>query len=371
MKAQFTKSDLLAALQSVRAAVGDGTLPILSHVLIQPKAEATRITATDLDLRATTTLKGKVEESAAFTVHADTLLGLVSRVVESESPITISGKPADGRVTFSANGSQKFRGTLPVLPAADFPKEAKAKGDHVFKAKSAELKAALRKVVGVAPREDGRRYLTGVLFELLDNTLTLVATDSHRLAKEQVTVETSEKFSGEFLVPAKTADIICRNLPAGDETVEVSLDAKFISTEAGDTTLRSQLIAEKFPNYKYVIPKDFDQTATFNRAELMQALRVVSVFTDAANPRVLLNIDKDAAKVTAEYADKGEGEAAASVEYAGAPVAIAFNVSYLLDALSAVDTDRVVMKFISPKNPAVFQATGETAGLHVIMPMRA
>lgn len=371
MKAQFTKSDLLSALQKVRAAVGDGTLPILSHVLFTPKPDGTKITATDLDLRATTTLKGKVEESSAFTVHADTLLGLVSRVVDSDSPITISGKPSDGRVTFTANGTQKFRGTLPVLPAADFPKEAKAKGDVSFKVKSVELKSALRRVVGVAPRDDGRRYLTGVLFELAEKTLTLVATDSHRLALEKVAVESPEKIAGEYLVPARAADILCRALSATEDVVDVSLDAKFIAAEAGDTVLRSQLIGEKFPNYKGVVPTSFNDTATFDRAELTQALRVVSVFTDANNPRATLTIDKGVTKVEAVYADRGEGEATATAEYTGSPVTIAFNVSYLLDALSGIETEKIVMNFNGEKNPAVFKATGETGGLHVIMPMRA
>jgi len=371
MKAQFTKSNLLTALQNVRAAVGDGTLPILSHVLITPKNGETKITATDLDLRATTTLKGGVEDPTAFTVHADTLLGLVSRVADPEATITITGKPSEGRVAFSANGSQKFRGALPVLAAADFPKEAKTRDDYTFKAKSCELKNALRKVVGIVSREDGRRYLTGVLFELSEKTLTLVSTDSHRLAVSKVSIETDEEKSGEFLVPGRAADTISRALSTGDEAVDISLDAKFVAVDAGNTAYRSNLIAEKFPAYKNIIPKNFESDVTFNRAELIQALRVTGVFTDANNPRVTLTIDKETAKLTTENADKGEGEATVSSEYAGASVAIAFNVAYMLDALSNIDTDKVVMRINGPKNPCLFKSPNGSNYIHIVMPMRA
>lgn len=370
MKAQFSKEALAHALQKVRGAVDEQTpLPILTNVLLEAREGKSRLTGTNLDLRITVTLNGTVSEKAEFAIPAKTLGDLVSRLADPESSLVLSGDVQKGQIHVTAVGKQKFTGNLPVLSKDDFPKAAKLEGEVKLSVPAKQLLAGLRRTVVAAANEDGRRYLTGVLFDLEGSDLKLVATDSHRLAFVRIGVD--GKFQKrEFLVPIRSAQELIRCLPEDDSSIALTFTERVAVFSTDGLTLQTQLIAEKFPNYAQVIPKEFETDFRVDVVELTQALRLISVFTDSQNPRVTFKLDSSSLKLSAASQDRGSGDATVEVKYKGSPMELAFNVSYCMDAISQISTPDVQVRVITPKNPCVFLSPEDPTHLHVIMPMR-
>ncbi len=371
MKAQFSKEALAHALQKVRGAIDEQTpLPILTNVLIEAKDGKSRLTGTNLDLRVTVTLNGSVSEKGDLAVPAKTLGDLVSRLADPEGSLVLSGDAQKGQIHVAAVGKQKFSGNLPALSRDDFPKAAKLEGEIKLSVPAQSLLQGLRRTAVAAAKEDGRRYLTGVLFDLDGGDLKLVATDSHRLAFVKIPVE--GKFQKkEFLVPIRSALELIRCLPADDSAVLLTLTDRVGVFSTEGLTLQTQLIAEKFPNYEQVIPREFETDFRLDATQLTQALRLVSVFTDSQNPRVTFKLDSGAAlKISAVSQDRGSGDATVEVKYAGSPMELAFNGAYCMDAISQISTPEVQVRIITAKNPCVFRSPDDNSHLHVIMPMR-
>ncbi len=370
MKAQFSKESLTHALQKVRGAVDEQTpLPILTNVLLEAREGKSRLTGTNLDLRITVELKSSVSEKADLAIPAKTLGDLVSRLADPEASIVLSGDVQKGQIHVAAVGKQKFTGSLPVLSKDDFPKAAKLEGEVKLSVLAKELLQGLRRTVVAAAADDGRRYLTGVLFDLEGSHLKLVSTDSHRLAFVRLGVE--GKFQKkEFLVPIRSAQELIRCLPEDDSSVALTFTERVALFSSEGLTLQTQLIAEKFPNYAQVIPKEFDNDFSVNVTELSQALGLVSVFTDNQNPRVLFKLESSALKLSGASQDRGSGDATLEVKYSGSPMELAFNVHYCMDAISQISTPDVEVRVITPKNPCLFRSPKDDSHLHVIMPMR-
>lgn len=370
MKSQFAKEALAHALQKVRGAVDEQTpLPILTNVLLEARDGKSRLTGTNLDLRITVSLNSSSTDKADLAIPAKTLGDIVSRLADPESSIVLSGDVQKGQIHVAAVGKQKFSANIPVLSKDDFPKAAKLEGEVKLSVPAQELLKGLRRTVVAAAVEDGRRYLTGVLFDLEGSDLKLVSTDSHRLAFVKIGVD--GKFQKrEFLVPIRSAQELIKCLPDDDSAVALTFTERVAVFSTEGLTLQTQLIAEKFPNYAQVIPKEFETDFRVNVTEFMQALRLVSVFTDSQNPRVTIKLDPSSLKVSATSQDRGSGDATVEAKYSGTPMELAFNVSYCMDALSQIATEDVQVRIITPKNPCVFRCPDNNSHLHVIMPMR-
>lgn len=370
MKAQFTKETLSHALQKVRGAVDEQTpLPILTNVLLEARDGKSRLTGTNLDLRITVSLNASVTEKGDLAIPAKTLGDLVSRLADPEASLVLSGDPQKGQIHVAAVGKQKFSGNLPSLAKDDFPKAAKLEGEVKLSVPAKDLLSGLRRTAVAAAVEDGRRYLTGVLFDLDGSDLKLVATDSHRLAFVRIGV--GGKFQKrEFLVPIRSVQELIRCIPSDDSSVTLTFTERVAIFATDGLSLQTQLIAEKFPNYAQVIPKEFETHFSANVSDLMQALRLISVFCDNQNPRVTFKLDSSSAKLSTVSQDRGSGDATVDIKYAGSPIELAFNVYYCMDAISQVSTPEVQIRVITPKNPCVFRSPEDNSHLHVIMPMR-
>lgn len=370
MKAQFSKEALAHALQKVRGAVDEQTpLPILTNILLEARDGKSRLTGTNLDLRVTVTLNASVSDKGDIAIPAKTLGDLVSRLADPEASLVLSGDAQKGQIHVSAVGKQKFTGSLPVLSKDDFPKAAKLEGEVKLSVPAQELLMGLRRTAVAAASEDGRRYLTGVLFDLDGSNLNLVSTDSHRLAFVKIGVD--GKFQKrEFLVPLRSVQELIRCLPDEESNVALTFTERVAIFSTEGLTIQTQLIAEKFPNYAQVIPKEFETDFRANVTELSQALRLISVFTDSQNPRITFKVEGSTMKLSAVSQDRGSGDATVEVKYSGSPMELAFNVSYCADAISQITTPEVQVRVITPKNPCVFRSPDDNSHIHVIMPMR-
>jgi len=370
MEFSVKKFDLLEELELTQGVVErKTTIPILSNLLFVAKGGRLSITATDLELSIRTSCEAKVKKDGAGTIPAKKLLELV-RLLPDDDDIRFKllenhwVQVQSGRRNYKMVGMSKDN--FPALP--EFP-------HALVKIPARILADSIAKTIFAISLEESRYTLNGALLVLKPGSLTMVATDGHRLAL----VETDHKFEGfssetRVLVPKKAmAEIQRLAVEAGEEaTVDFGQDESHLFFQFGGRLLTARKLTGQFPNYEAVLPRDANKTVAIERDELQTALRRVSSLADARSHAIKFTLAKEGIEISASSPEYGEAKEAIEKEFKGDPVSIGFNAQYLLDFLAA-----------APDGPIGFelkdeQSAGQLRPLvgdslryrYVVMPMR-
>jgi DNA polymerase-3 subunit beta len=235
-----------------------------------------------------------------------------------------------------------------------------------------KLRSMLRKTSFAISTDETRFVLNGIYFSLKEHKITMVATDGRRLALVDEEVDIPVESDGEFIVPTKAINELNRLLTTGGQ-VEVKFtenQAAFdLQNEKGFSILIiSKLIEGNYPNYRQVIPTETKERIALGREELLHALRRAEIMTNEKSNSVKLTFAKNNLAITANTPEIGEGRESIAINYKGPDVAIAFNPSYLMDPLKALENDEVYLELIDELSPGVLKINGPF--LYVLMPMR-
>ena len=361
---------LLNALQSVSGIVERRhTLPILANVLLRKNGGEIEFTTSDLEIQVRTrdTFDG---DAASFstTVGARKLIDILRSL------------PADQIVTLSANQNKltlqggKSRFTLQTMPSDDFPlvQEAADFGP-VFKVPQATLKTLINQVHFAMAVHDIRYYLNGILFVAEGKTLTLVATDGHRLALAQATLDT-EIPKQEVILPRKTVLELQRLLKDDKGNDDSTIELRFAGNQAkfsfSGMEFVTKLVEGKFPDYNRVIPKNHKNHITLGRAPLLSSLQRAAILTSEKFKGVRVNIEPGTLRIASSNAEQEEAKEEIEIDYGGDSIEIGFNVTYLMDALSNISAEMIKLE-LQDTNSSVLITVPEQAGFkYVVMPMR-
>jgi len=366
MKTIIKREDLLDPLQKVIGAVErKQTLPILGHVLLQSRDGHTHLTATDLEIELTASLNDlKSDEDFSTTLPARKLLDIVKALPE-QSEITLSTE--DGKIRITA-GRSRF--TLGSLQANDFPRIDDINPHSRFTLPQKVLKKLIDKTAFAMALQDVRYYLNGMLMELGDNGIRLVATDGHRLALSEEPGNIGINADRQLIIPRKGVLELGRLLSNDDGDAEVLISQNHIRVQTDDLVFTSKLIDGKFPDYNRVIPQDGNQLMTVERDVLKQSLHRISILSNEKYRGINLTLDENTLGIKAHNPDQEEAEEEISVEYTGVPMEIGFNVTYLLDVLSVLDSEKVLVKLMDPNSSCIITASDNDNFRYVVMPMR-
>ena len=361
-----TQDKVLAVLQSVSGIVERRhTLPILANVLIRKTGNALQLTTSDLEIQIRTTaeLGGDVGDFTT-TVGARKLIDILKTM------------PADQTVSLESSQSKlilkggKSRFTLQSLPAEDFPlvQESPAFGP-AFSVPQKVLKGLLGQVSFAMAVQDIRYYLNGILFVAEGNTLSLVATDGHRLAfaSAQLDVEVPKQ---EVILPRKTVLELQRLLSDADGAIEMQFannQAKFCF---GGMEFVTKLVEGKFPDYNRVIPKNHHNSVILGRAPLLASLQRTAIMTSDKFKGVRLNIEPGTLRVASNNAEQEEAVDELDIDYGGDSIEIGFNVTYLLDALANMGQEMVKIDLADGNSSALVTIPENDSFKYVVMPMR-
>jgi len=361
---------LLSALQSVSGIVERRhTLPILANVLLRKNGGEIEFTTSDLEIQVRTrdTFDG---DAASFstTVGARKLIDILRSL------------PADQVVTLSANQNKltlqggKSRFTLQTMPSDDFPlvQEAADFGP-VFKVPQATLKNLINQVHFAMAVHDIRYYLNGILFVAEGKTLTLVATDGHRLALAYATLDT-EIPKQEVILPRKTVLELQRLLKDDKANEDSTIELRFAGNQAkfsfSGMEFVTKLVEGKFPDYNRVIPKNHKNHITLGRAPLLSSLQRAAILTSEKFKGVRVNIEPGTLRIASSNAEQEEAKEEIEIDYGGDTIEIGFNVTYLMDALSNMSAEMIKLE-LQDTNSSVLITVPEQAGFkYVVMPMR-
>lgn len=365
---------ILAALQSVSGIVERRhTLPILANVLIRKNGPALELITSDLEIQIRTTAElGGDEGSYATTVGAKKLGDILKSL------------PGDQTVSLTANQNKltlqggKSRFTLQTLPAEDFPlvQEAADFGP-AFSIPQKTLKMLISQVHFAMAVHDIRYYLNGILFVAEGKTLTLVATDGHRLALSQATLDV-EMPKQEVILPRKTVLELQRLLKddgkGKDGEEEQLIEMRFAGNQAkfsfGGLEFVTKLVEGKFPDYNRVIPKNHKNHITLGRATLLASLQRAAILTSEKFKGVRMNFAPGLLGIASSNAEQEEAKEELEIDYGGDSFEIGFNVGYLMDVLANMSQDMVTVSLQDANSSALITNPEYEGFKYVVMPMR-
>jgi len=326
-----SKFDLLRELTATQGVVErKTTIPILSNYLFEASADKLSLTATDLDLSLRTSCNAKVKREGSCTIPARKLYDYVKLLPDAEITIKLLENHwvslRCGRSNTKMVGMAKSNfPSLPVFPTAG-----------VVKIPAQVLRAMIAKTGFAIASEESRYTLNGALMVLKPESITMVATDGHRLAHIERGGEKFEGISGELktLIPKKAMDELKSLVDSTDvETIEFAKDESTLFFRIGPRLLTSRQLTGQFPNFEAVLPKDNNKLVSLNGDDFSAAIQRVAQFSDERSRAVRLRLEKGELKLSASSTETGESEDSMETPFNGDGLTIGFNAVYLLDFL--------------------------------------
>lgn len=365
MKFTISRETLLKPLQLVSGVVERRqTLPILSNLLIQSTGDSLNITATDQEVEIITSIKTKVDEPGEITIPARKLLDICKT------------SPEGAQLTFKIDGdrarllSERSRFLLSTLPAADFPITPDFDVIAEFEISQRELKKLIDRTQFSMAQQDVRKYLNGLLIEVIDDMLVSVATDGHRLSYCRMKTKNIKSKSFQAIIPRKGIQELSRLLSDSDNVAKIKIGSNSISLELDDIKFTSKLIEGKFPDYERLILSNPGINVFADREALRQALVRTSILSNEKYRGIRFSVTNNKLSIQAHNPEKEEAEEEMEVEYSGDDIEIGFNVNYLLDALSAISEETVQISMIDQNSSCLLQQPENSNCKYIIMPMR-
>ena len=357
---------LLEALQSVAGIVERRhTLPILANVLLRKNDASVELTTSDLEIQVRTRAElGGDSGSFSTTVGARKLIDIL-RALPADQVVTLSA--AQSKLTLQAG---KSRFTLQTLPAEDFPlvNEAADFGP-AFSVPQKVLRNLVNQVHFAMAVHDIRYYLNGILFIAEGRTLTLVATDGHRLALAQALLD-NEVPKQEVILPRKTVLELLRLLRDEDTPIEMQFAGNQARFSFSGMEFVTKLVEGKFPDFNRVIPKNHKNSVILGRAPLLASLQRAAILTSEKFKGVRINIEPGSLRIASSNAEQEEAKEELEIDYGGDAIEIGFNVTYLMDALANMSCEMVKLELQDTAASALFTVPDQPGFKYVVMPMR-
>jgi len=367
MELVVRKNDLLKELSLLQGIVErKNTIPILANVLIDATKDSVSLLATDLDVGLRSKCEATVKKPGTLTLPAKKLFEIVSALPETE--IRIEEEKGGKSVTIAAD---RFESRMQTLPASEFPTPPEDAGKTEATLPGAALKRMISHTRFAITSEDTRYFLNGAQLVLRGDSMSMVATDGHRLAFISVHESPGAGVKSEVLLPRKTLNEVARLIDGGD-AVEFSQGENHLFFKVGGRLLISRKIDANFPAYERVIPKTNDKKIEFDRDRLAAAVRRVRLLSNERSKAVKFVLGKDQVEITSSTPEVGEAHEVLAVEYDGGTLQICFNADYVDNFLSVVETEGVQLEFKDEMSQAVVKPIGAEGYdyTYVIMPMR-
>jgi DNA polymerase-3 subunit beta len=369
MEITVSKFELLRELTATQGVVErKTTIPILSNYLFEASGDKLSLTATDLDLSLRTSCNAKVKKEGACTIPARKLYDYVRLLPDADITIRlldnhwVSIRCGRSNTKMVGMAKSNFPG-LPVFPSAG-----------AIKIPAAVLRSMIAKTGFAIASEESRYTLNGALMVLKPESITMVATDGHRLAHVERTGEKFDGVSGEMktLIPKKAMDELKSLLDSDIETIDFAKDESTLFFRVGPRLLTSRQLTGQFPNYEAVLPKDISKSIALHGEELGAAIARVAQFADERSRAVRLRLEKSELKISASSTETGESEDSIEIAYDGDPMAIGFNAQYLMDFIKATGSGEVKLELKDAQSAGQLRpAEGEDYKYrYIVMPMR-
>jgi DNA polymerase III subunit beta len=366
MKFVVSREALLKPLQLVAGVVERRqTMAVLSNVLVVVHGDQLSLTGTDLEVE----IVGRVHleamgQSGEITLPARKLLDICKSIQDGAK---IEFILEDQRVIVKS-GRSRF--TLSTLPAQDFPNVEDTPGSLRFSCAQQDIKRLIERTAFAMAQQDVRYYLNGMLWEVRQDQLRVVATDGHRMAMCTRAVAVNTEEVTQAILPRKGVLELSRLLEDSSAQVEVTLSANNIRVISPEYTFTSKLVDGKFPEYDRVLPRGGNKVIIGSRLELKQAFGRTSILSNEKYRGVRLLLSDGLLTIIANNPEQEEAEEQVVVNYRGDSLEVGFNVSYLLDVTNVIENDEIKITLSDSNSSALLEEPDSSDSQYVVMPMR-
>jgi DNA polymerase-3 subunit beta len=375
MQFTVTRQNLHQGLAAVSASIPTKTtLPVLSNILLETDEDGIWMSGTDLDVSIRVKVPADVKEAGSLTAPGKKLQEITREL--PDQPVEISTRSDQielscGHARFKLNGLPADE--FPSLPAVDFGTGMGVTGK--------DLQSLIHHTSFAVSTEESRPILNGVLWELRDGLMRMVATNGHRLARMALPTEPAEATATSFIVPPAALQQVQRLFKDVDQ-IHVAWDAgeggakkNHLGFRSDGVEVYTRLIEGTYPNYEQVIPKDNDKVAVVDKRALESAVRRMAVVASDQTHRIRLTLEENRLHLNVLTPDLGEGHDELELSYGGEPLEIGFNATYLLEVLRYMPSDEVRMSFKAPERaatlePSVAEGDDPLDYLCLVMPLR-
>ena len=340
------------------------TLPILSNVLFEVDESSLKLTATDLESEISTTSTISNFKSGGKTTAPARKLSDLCRLMPDLAEIHFF---LDGDNLKIETESGKYN--LSTLPSEDFPVFETEDTQSQINISSQNLKNLITKTSFAMGNQDWRHYLNGLYMMIDDKVITTVATDAHRLAMATSSLNEASSESTSGIVPRKSINEIGKLVGDESENVVIQLGQTSIAANVSGTTFVSKLIEGKFPDYEQVIPSGESSLLVVDRKNFSESLSRVSVLSSEKYKGVRIITKKNSLNISANNPEKEQGEENLSCEYQGEDIDIAFNVNYLQEILSTIDSEKIEINFFGSEKSCLITDPNSENLKYVVMPL--
>ncbi|MDG6778741.1 DNA polymerase III subunit beta [Thiomicrorhabdus sp. zzn3] len=368
MKISLSRENLLKVLQTVGGVVEKRqTMPILGNVLFYVYQNTLTVTASDLEIetRAQTELETSDTEQFAITLPAIKLINIVRSLPDG---LTIIMDFEESRCTLSA-GRSRFK--LSTLPADDFPTIDLSQAELSFSLSQHQLKQLIQHSSFAMASQDVRFYLNGMLFDISNQVLRVVATDGHRLSTCSTQLAMEGLTPTQAILPRKGVLELSKLIGDDDSLIQFSLAKNYLTVQFEETVFTCKLVDGRFPDYRRVIPQNNTQVVQTDRELLRSLLQRASILSNDKFKGIRLSLNNNLLAVSASNSEQDESHEDMAIDYSGPEMEIGFNVSYILDVLNSMQEDCVTVQLQDSNSSALIESNSDACQCqHVIMPMR-
>jgi len=374
MNISVLQDNLAKAVSTVSKFSDPGrTLPVLANILLEADGSRLRLGATNLQMSITMWIGAKVQMEGAITLPAKTLADLVNNLSPKDR-VDLQLDPATHTVHIKCGTTNS---NIKGIDADEFPPINH--GDQIDLALDAKvLREMINQTAFASAREENRPILTGVYMLLENNQMTLAATDGYRLGVRYATLEASFPKKTEVVIPARTMQEVARIISDDDEIVEITLPGQrdIITFHLKNVDISAQVLEGRYPDFRAIIPRSYITTSTMYTGDLLRKCKAAEIFSrdNAYSGRIIIKPPRDANSageviVTGKSQERGDTDGMIDAHVSGEALEITFNIRYLIEALNAVDSERVVLQSNGAESPGVIRIEGRDDFVHIIMPM--
>ncbi len=368
-----SRKDLLEELTQIQGAVDRRTtVPILSHILLQAGGNVLQLTATDLDISLRSACRATVKKPGVCAIPGRKLFDYVKLLPEGELTI----KTLDNSWIQIRSGRSHTK--MVALPRRNFPRLPLFPKESAMTFDADVVRNLIAKTIFAISKEESRYTLNGALLVVKPQSITMVATDGHRLARAEYKTPitpASQENEIRILIPHKAlAELASLLMSSPVAQIHFAKDNTTLFFVVGSRLLTSRQLTGTFPNYEAVLPRDNTNRVVLQREEFSLAVRRVAQFSDERSNAVRIRLGKDELKVSSSSVEIGESEDTVETAYSGDPLLMGFNSQYLLDFLKVVGSASVRFEFKNAQTAGELKPEeadpGNCTYRYVVMPIR-
>jgi len=364
MKFIINREDLLTPLQQIVSVIEKRqTMPILSNVLLVIEEDSIRLTGTDLEIQIIANIAVNSAIPGTITVPARKFLD-ICRLLPNGAEIKFELQ--NDKVKISSNRS---RFSLNCLSADNYPEFSETELTHSFYINSGKLKKSLDKTLFSMANQDVRYYLNGLMLNISNNRIKLVASDGHRLSIYEDDLDKETGYEARIIIPRKGAIELSRLLDDPESELLVSFSTNNICIIINDLIFSAKLVDSKYPDFGKVFKQEFISPIHIQKLALKEALTRVAILSNEKIKGITFDINENSLRISAHNPEHDEAEEEIAIEYMGSPISIGFNSQYLLDAVTNLDSEFAVLTLAANGSSCFIDESEHCAYKFIVMPM--